>query len=454
MAKHRLSSLPCLVFLLYVSCAVLYTTNLLLLAPLKVIWTIFLHRTSTVVRERIHYSPVQRQFLSSLEELRAYRGTINWSSSEIALAHHLGHAQPIAMDEDLFLSKAFSNSLRPSKIIPYFFRARETFSTQDITITTLITRNRLKVFMRLVEQYQGPISVTIHVKDNEDYVNELLDALRVIYASSEKLARFVDVHLVIDPFDRQFNTWRNIARLFARTDYVMMLDIDFYLCTDFRSAIRQNTDIMDKLREGQSAFVVPAFEYTDFADGMNPASFPRNKPTLVSLSRRDRIRMFHAAWGPGHNSTDYPKYYASRPGAVYKVTRYQPAYEPYIIFKKEGPPWCDERFVGYGGNKAACLFEMYMSGISFYVLADHFIIHQNHLYEEMVRKSERKYNRKVYQDFKEEVCLRYLKNYYDHGILYTERGTNVREECKKIKGVTKMISVASRFAFVTARILT
>lgn len=49
---------------------------------------------------------------------------------------------------------------------------------------------------------------------------------------------------------------------------------------------------------------------------------------------------------------------------------------------------CDERFVGYGGNKAACLFEMYLSGISFYVLADHFIIHQNHLYQETVRKNE------------------------------------------------------------------
>ena len=155
MVKHRLSSLPCLLFLVYVSCAVLYTTNLLLLAPLKAIWTVFLHRTSTVVRERIHYSPVQRQLLGSLEDLQAYKGIINWTSSEIALDHQLGHAEPVTMSEDLFLSKAFSNSLRPSKIIPFFLRARETFSAHDITITTLITRNRLKVFTRLVERYQG-----------------------------------------------------------------------------------------------------------------------------------------------------------------------------------------------------------------------------------------------------------------------------------------------------------
>jgi hypothetical protein len=51
-------------------------------------------------------------------------------------------------------------------------------------------------------------------------------------------------------------------------------------------------------------------------------------------------------------------------------------------------PRCDERFVGYGGNKAACLFEMYLYGASYHVLADHFIIHQNHLYEETARKNE------------------------------------------------------------------
>lgn len=69
---------------------------------------------------------------------------------------------------------------------------------------------------------------------------------------------------------------------------------------------------------------------------------------------------------------------------------------------------CDERFIGYGGNKAACLYEMYLSGMSFYVLADHFLVHQSHPYEEEARKLERKSNRKIYQDFKEEVCLRFV----------------------------------------------
>jgi hypothetical protein len=100
--------------------------------------------------------------------------------------------------------------------------------------------------------------------------------------------------------------------------------------------------------------------------------------------------MFHASWAPGHNSTDYARYLSPPPGGaqeVYKVTAYQSAYEPYAITSKR-VSWCDERFAGYGGNKAACLFEMYLSGVSFYVLADHFLIHQSHKYEEEARREE------------------------------------------------------------------
>jgi Glycosyl-transferase for dystroglycan len=128
------------------------------------------------------------------------------------------------------------------------------------------------------------------------------------------------------------------------------------------------------------------------------------------------------------------------------VTQYQSAYEPYVIVRKDAAGWCvfkkycfgscnsctfgdrcDERFTGYGGNKAACLFEMYLSGVSFYVLSDHFLIHQSHAYEEEARKSEvstlpsrqlvntyvsinkRRHNRKIHSDFKEEACLRSVR---------------------------------------------
>ncbi|EGO00707.1 glycosyltransferase family 49 protein [Serpula lacrymans var. lacrymans S7.3] len=310
------------------------------------------------------------------------------------------------MREGLFLSKAFAQSMQPNKIVPFFYRASGTFNPEDITITTLVTSNRFKVFAQLVERYQGPISVTVHIKSDSSHTTALLNELHKLYASSPSMATFVDVHLVLDPFDRQLNTWRNIARFFARTDFVMMLDVDFVVCTDFRAAVRASKAVMARLSEGYTALVVPAFEYLKQADGADQKKFPRDKNSLLSLVKAKKIDMFHRSWAPGHNSTDYARFYSSQPGEVYKVTQYHSAYEPYVIFKKTGPPWCDERFIGYGGNKAACLFEMYLSGMSFYVLSDHFLVHQSHLYEEAARRQERKSNRKIYQDFKEEACLR------------------------------------------------
>lgn len=157
---------------------------------------------------------------------------------------------------------------------------------------------------------------------------------------------------------------------------------------------------------------------------------------LVELVKNDKIGMFHKSWAPGHGSTNYTRYYDAAPGEVYRVQGYTHSYEPYVIYKKEGSPWsvipslstirslglrtyassycrCDERFIGYGGNKAACLFELYLSGVSFYVLPDDFLIHQSHAYAEKARKHERKYNRKLYTDFREELCFRYLNSFLD-----------------------------------------
>ncbi|GAA5834508.1 hypothetical protein JCM9279_004336 [Rhodotorula babjevae] len=339
------------------------------------------------------------------------------------------------LSEDEFLSLSFGSSLQPSKVIPYYYRAsdpdRVDFNKDDITITTLVTSNRFTVFERLVERYRGPVSATVHVTQGKN-PSELLAALDKLYTSSPLMKQYVDVHLVYDPFDRQFNMWRNVAKFFARTEYVMMLDVDFWLCTDFRSRMLDSPEIMQRLKGGMAAFVVPAFEFHKQSDGVDPLTFPSTKEDLVQLVRDDKIGMFHKSWAPGHGSTNYTRYYDAKPGEVYRVHGYTHSYEPYVIFKKEGTPWCDERFIGYGGNKAACLFELYLSGVSFYVLPDDFLIHQSHAYAEKARKHERKYNRKLYTDFREELCFRYLNLFLDQ--IESPRAKNLAIECKKIKG--------------------
>lgn len=200
------------------------------------------------------------------------------------------------------------------------------------------------------------------------------------------MGEYVDLHLIIDNYDRQFNMWRNIAKLFARTDYIMMLDVDFHICTDLRQSIRSNAQVMDMLRSGRTALVVPAFEFIAQADGEDWRTFPTNKDDMLHLVQDKKLDMFHRGWQKGHGSTNYTRWYES--DDVYKVTKYDFSYEPYIIYKKEGSPWCDERFIGYGANKAACLYEIFLSGIEYWVLPDDFLIHQTHRYPEDTRRKE------------------------------------------------------------------
>lgn len=57
----------------------------------------------------------------------------------------------------------------------------------------------------------------------------------------------------------------------------MMLDVDFWLCTDFRSRILESEEIMIKLKSGTAALVVPAFEFSKQSDGVDPETFPADK---------------------------------------------------------------------------------------------------------------------------------------------------------------------------------
>lgn len=262
-------------------------------------------------------------------------------------------------------------------VIPYYFRATDIHHAQDITLATLVTRNRFQVLARLATNYQGPISAAIHIMDDDEKM-ATIEELRETYQSSPDMQKFVDVHLIVDKFDRQFNMWRNTAKLFTRTDYLMMLDVDFHLCTDFRKSIFGDPRTAQLLASGKAALVVPAFEYVNQKDGYDWRTFPTNKQQVVKQVSQFKLDSFHSSWVSGHGATNYTRWYAS--DDMYPVTEYEYSYEPYVIYKKEGTPWCDERFIGYGANKAACLFEIFVSGVDYYVLPNDFLIHQSHKY--------------------------------------------------------------------------
>lgn len=125
--------------------------------------------------------------------------------------------------------------------------------------------------------------MAIHISNTpKEQRDAVLRELHNLYTTSPGMSTWVDVHLILDDFDRQFNMWRNVARFFARTEFVMMLDVDFAVCTDFRSRVLRSPAIMNKLRRGDAALVIPAFEFVDQYDGQDADTFPISKEVGIN----------------------------------------------------------------------------------------------------------------------------------------------------------------------------
>lgn len=150
----------------FVSVSVLFTTNLLFVSPVSALISglfdcLVLRPSSWMFsatngsKHHLVTNVPKPAYYTLSEEKPAEEPLFSWTSSDVILDHGLGLRAPVSIDRSLFLSKAFMNSMRPSNIKPYFYRARGRFQSDDVTITTLITSNRFEVFPRLVEKYQG-----------------------------------------------------------------------------------------------------------------------------------------------------------------------------------------------------------------------------------------------------------------------------------------------------------
>lgn len=129
---------------LYVAIAVIYTTNHIL-SQVRTFARLYMASYDTAAVQQ-----------DAEVAVKTSQEMLLWPASPLLPEHTSARAtDEIRMSEDIFLSKAFSQSMHPLKVIPYYYRASRTFEQNDITITTLVTFNRFKVFSELVTRYQG-----------------------------------------------------------------------------------------------------------------------------------------------------------------------------------------------------------------------------------------------------------------------------------------------------------
>jgi len=242
-----------------------------------------------------------------------------------------------------------------------------------VTLVTQLTTDRLNRLRELCKYWKGPTSAAVMLLQTEDR-NRAERRLKHIFRDPSM--DMTTVHLVEQPtccehFVYPINELRNIAIENSDTDYVFLDDVDL---VPKENMAKDMTAFLDEMGEldmfKKAAFVVPAFE-TGLREWV-----PRNKADLIQKVASGFVnpaKLSH--FSPAHAPTDFDRWYESKKmyEAVYKMF-----FEPYVIVKKGVDPIYDERFQGYGHNKAEHAYELSARGYTFFVLPDAFVCHINH----------------------------------------------------------------------------
>ncbi|KAG0223069.1 hypothetical protein BGW42_006110 [Actinomortierella wolfii] len=364
------------------------------------------------------------------------------------------------LSSSVILSKMFTYNTPAltDNIKPFFIRAENDPDKDEITLATFVPQDDLSELALLADHFSGPISAVLHLDQPIDLpgtTNPTISRLKTLLAGNAKLRRQVDIHLITTPQShrqyvalQQTNLHRNLARFFARTDFVMLLDADGSLpATDVARQFNSLSPWMEKLRAG-NVFVVPGFNVSMVADivegsatgtgnlvpALKVSQIPKDKAQLMADVVDGKVVLSEKTWKKSIRNVDYKKWATqTRLGAI---QNYDPYFAPTVILRRDKMLWCPERF---GNNQAACLFELYLSGADFWVLPDDFTINVGTRQEVEVSEREKTITSRLYQKFQEESCLKHARAFYAAGEWDSERARHCRISCQKVLAVWGLV---------------
>ncbi|KAG1658744.1 Beta-1,4-glucuronyltransferase 1 [Nymphon striatum] len=363
--------------------------------------------------------------------------------------------------QELLLNSKESSILDSSgdyRVINYFLESevykdetRFSRNLQDVTLTTQSSLNHIHNLIYLTSHWKGPISITIFVPDGDvNFSAYVINALRLCVPAIQKSVSFHLVHPLNEAKNTKLidltsavnikchesleqissrigkfissknyihktlypiNLLRNVARQNIRTGFFLLIDIDMVpninLYQDFLHFLRKEQIIIKENSEMKNVYVLPAFEVRA------NVTFPADKIELISLIKSSNAQPFYynLCW-KCHKHTDYKRWINISPKQVldvaYQVLWIDP-WEPFYISPFFAPLY-DERFKQYGFNRISQVCEMHVTGFSFAVLNNAFVIHKGMKEVTSFHKSkdeEQHRNKILYRLFKSELKEKY-----------------------------------------------
>jgi len=271
-----------------------------------------------------------------------------------------------------------------------------------VTLTTQLSVDRVESMERQCLSWNGTCSAAVFVPEQiipTDLFNTMEQMTKNVEAAGGCLIISV-IHGIpgddVDEYDAGYpiNALRNLATDESTGDFVFALDVDFVASEYFLDRLRDYQDhgLSTTAKTAKPvALVIPAFWIPNegpnkVADDERPdpsVSLPRDWPSLAKAhAELFKLSLRDVAHGP----TDFPRWHEALLAGkkntsddwTYHVD-FAEYFEPYVIVNKHLAPRYDERFRGYGFNKAEFLHHLNANEFDFQVLAtDAFVLHGEH----------------------------------------------------------------------------
>ncbi|CAG8652094.1 3313_t:CDS:2 [Funneliformis mosseae] len=332
-------------------------------------------------------------------------------------------------------SKLFTDGL-----YPYYYHAEHTPELDDVTIATFVSQQGFDDLIRLAEVWQGPISAILHVPtktldDTDPSIVNILATYNDLYKRNAFLKQHVDIHLITGPVSnnvsilpRPTNFHLNVARLFARSEFVLFLDQDTWPTQRARKILRKHKSLLLQ----NDILVLPSFTFTELSISND---FPRSFEELTKLVKRNYMGLIDDGWSLNKGPTSYENWLKK---SIYNISEYDIHYQPNFVVKRGSViPWCTERFDNFEHSKAACLFQMYISGSKLWVIPEAFSIkyHYNrhsYLLKAVESKWEKTIKDRMYAKFLREACIHHARILDSLGDWSTPKANHVKQQCDRI----------------------
>jgi len=271
-----------------------------------------------------------------------------------------------------------------------------------VTLTTQTSVDRIESMERQCLSWEGTCSAAVFVPE-KIIPTELFNTMEQMTKNVEAGGGCLIISVIhgipdddeVDEYDAGYpiNALRNLATDESTGDFVFALDVDFVASEYFLDRLRdyQDNGLSEAAKTAKPvALVIPAFWIPNEGphavpdkDRPDPAVFlPRNWPDLAkSKAELFKVSLRDVAHGP----TNFTKWHAAlfdkknkSDDWTYHVD-FAEYFEPYVIVNKHLAPRYDERFRGYGFNKAEFLHHLNADSFDFQVLAtDAFVLHGEH----------------------------------------------------------------------------